>query len=250
MNGESAEKQGIAAFFDVDGTLAPEPSLERRFFRAVRQSGVIPIGNYFLWALEALRLLPHGIAALAKGNKRHWSGVRCDQVLREMEAVVFFEEGIERAAWHVRQGHKIVLVTGMPEPLAQMVARAMECELEDRGAGSELLVCATRMEEREGKWTGRSLGRAMYGEEKFRAVKCVAQEHRIDLRSSHAYGNALLDRPMLAAVGHAHVVNPGRDLAAVANECNWEIWHWHVEKCMGQGMRLAETVLRRGESRA
>jgi len=250
MKEESAEKPGSAAFFDVDGTLTPEPSLERRFFRAVRQSGAIPLGNYFLWAQEALRLLPHGIAAMVNGNKRHWSGVRCDQVLQHMEVIAFFEEGMERAAWHARQGHKIVLVTGMPEPLARMVARAMECELEARGVGSELLVCATRMEERYGKWTGRLQGKAMYGEEKSCAVKRVAQEQRIDLRGSHAYGNALLDRPMLAAVGHAHVVNPGRDLAAVANERDWEIWHWHVEKCMGQGMPLAETMMRSGESRA
>jgi HAD superfamily hydrolase (TIGR01490 family) len=250
MNEENAERQGISAFFDVDGTLTPEPSLERRFFRAVRQSGAIPIGNYLLWALEALRLSPHGIAAMVNGNKRSWSGVRCDQVLQQMEAIVFFEEAIERAAWHARQGHKIVLVTGMPELLARMVARAMECELEARGVGSELLICATRMEERNGKWTGRLLGEAMYGEEKSRAMKRLAQERRIDLRSSHAYGNALLDRSMLAAVGHAHAVNPGRDLAAVANQCDWEIWHWHVEKSMAQRMPLAEPMMRRGESRA
>jgi HAD superfamily hydrolase (TIGR01490 family) len=250
MNADSAEKQGMAAFFDVDGTLIPEPSLERRFFRAVRQSGAIPLSNYFLWAQEALRLLPQGTAAMVNGNKRHWSGVRCDLVLQQMEKIAFFEEGIERAAWHARQGHRVVLVTGMPEPLARIVARAMECELEARGVGSELLVCATQMEERDGRWTGRLKGEAMYGEEKSRAVKRVAQEKRINLRGSTAYGNALLDRPMLAAVGHAHVVNPGRDLAAVANERDWEIWHWHVKKCMGQRMPLTETFMRGGESRA
>ncbi len=250
MNEEKAERQGIAAFFDVDGTLTPEPSLERRFFRAMRQSAGMSIGSYLLLALEALRLLPQGIAAMVNGNKRYWNGLRCDQVLQQMEAIVFFEEGIERAAWHARQGHKIVLVTGMPEPLARMVARAMECELDARGVGSQLLICATRMEERNGKWTGRLLGEAMYGEEKSRAMKLLAHEHRIDLRSSHAYGNALLDRPMLAAVGHAHAVNPGRDLAAVANQCDWEIWHWHIEKNTAQGMPLAETMMRRGESRA
>ncbi|MGB2679582.1 MAG: HAD-IB family hydrolase [Candidatus Acidiferrum sp.] len=250
MKEECTGTQGIAAFFDVDGTLIPEPSLERRFFRAVRQSGATPIGNYFLWAQEALRLLPQGIAATVHGNKRHWSGVRCNQVLQQMEVIVFFEEGIERAAWHARQGHRIVLVSGMLEPLARMVARALECELESRGVASQVPVCATRMEEREGRWTGRLLGEAMYGEGKFRAVKRIAQEHRIELRGSHAYGNTLLDRPMLAAVGHAHVVNPGRDLAAVANQCDWEIWHWYVEKSTGQNLPLAETVMRDGESRA
>lgn len=250
MNEESAGTQGIAAFFDVDGTLIPEPPLERQFFRAVRESGAIPIGNYFLWAQEALRLLTKGIAAMVHGNKRHWSGVRCDQVLQQMEAIVFFEEGMERAAWHARQGHRVVLISGMPEPLARIVACSLECELESRGVGSELLVCATRMEERDGRWTGRLLGEAMYGEEKLHAVKQIAQEHQIELRGSHAYGNTLLDRPMLATVGHAHVVNPGRDSAAVANQCNWGIWHWHVEKCVGQSLPLAETVIRGGESRA
>ena len=90
----------------------------------------------------------------------------------------------------------------------------------------------------------------MYGEEKFRAVKRIAREHQIELRGSHAYGNTLLDRPMLAAVGHAHVVNPGRDLAAVANQCNWEIWHWQAEKSMGRSLPFGETVVRGGESRA
>ena len=250
MNEAGAATQRIAAFFDVDGTLIPEPSLERRFFRAVRHSGAMRIANYFLWAQEALRLLPKGTAAMVHGNKRHWSGVRCDQVLQQMEPIVFFEEGLERMAWHAKQQHTIVLVSGMPEPLARIVARAMECELESRGVGSQVLVCATRMEEREGKWTGRLLGEAMYGEEKYRAVKRLAQEYRIDLQGSHAYGNTLLDRPMLATVGHAHVVNPGKDLAALANQCNWEIWHWQVEKGTGQGQVLPEVTMRSGESRA
>jgi phosphoserine phosphatase len=186
MNADSARTQEIAAFFDVDGTLIPEPSLERRFFRAVRQSDAIPFGNYFLWAQEALRLLPKGIGAMVRGNKRHWSGVRCDQILRQLEPIVFFEEGMEQAAWHARQGHKIVLVSGMPESLARMVSRAIECELESRGIGSSVLVCATQMEERDGRWTGHLLGAAMYGDEKFRAVKRVAQKHGIELRGSHA----------------------------------------------------------------
>jgi len=51
-------------------------------------------------------------------------------------------------------------------------------------------------------------------------------------------------------VGHAHVVNPGRNLAAVANQCDWEIWHWHVEKSMGKRLLLPERTMRGGESRA
>src|SRR5947208_13652124 len=48
----------IAAFFDLDGTLMPLPSLERRFFRMLRKRHEIPLKNYFLWLGEALQLLP------------------------------------------------------------------------------------------------------------------------------------------------------------------------------------------------
>ena len=250
MSGIDEGKQGIGAFFDVDGTLIPGPSLERRFFRVARHCGAIHLANYLLWAREALRLLPQGITAVVHGNKRYWSGVRCDQVLGHIAPIIFFEEGMERVAWHARQGHRITLVSGIPELLAEMAARAMECELEARGASSEVFVCATRMEEQGGKWTGRLLRDAMYGEEKSRAVKRIARELGMDLRRSHAYGNTLLDWPMLAAVGQAHAVNPDTDLAVVANQFNWEICHWQVKKTTAEELPLAGSMMRGGESRA
>ena len=48
----------IAAFFDLDGTLIPDPSLERRFFSQLRRNHAIPLTNYLRWGAEALRLLP------------------------------------------------------------------------------------------------------------------------------------------------------------------------------------------------
>jgi len=250
MNGTGECNEGVGAFFDVDGTLIAGPSLERIFFHAARQCGAIRMANYVRWVRESVRLLPQGITAVIHGNKRHWSGVRYDQVLQQTAPILFFEEGLERAEWHARLGHRIVLVSGMPELLAEMVARAMECELEARGVNSDVIVCATRMEERDGKWTGRLLGNAMYGEEKSRAVKRVAREQRIDLRRSHAYGNTLLDWPMLAEVGHAHAVNPGTDLGVVANQFNWEICHWHVKRSAAEEALVAGAMMRGGESRA
>jgi len=91
-------------------------------------------------------------------------------------------------------------------------------------------VCATRLEERRGRWTGRLVGEPAYGHGKQRAIRELAREHALDLRQCHAYGNSLLDRHMLAAVGHPHVVNPGRELAAIANEEHWPVWHWFEER--------------------
>jgi len=230
MKGALQQDRRIAAFFDIDGTLVPEPSLERRLFRELRRQRAIPLRNYARWGAEALRLFPRGLTAVTQGNKSYLHGLRAEQVLEAIEPVAFFEEGVARVEWHARRGDAIVLVTGMIKPLARVVAMALECELEARGLECEVFVSATRLEERAGMFTGRVLGEANFGEAKRRAIGTFARAMQIHLRESHAYGNTLRDQPMLETVGHAHAVNPGKEFAQVANLCDWAIWHWHHEK--------------------
>jgi HAD superfamily hydrolase (TIGR01490 family) len=233
MSGVEEQERRVAALFDIDGTLVPEPSLERRLFRELRRMGAIPWTNYAQWGIEAMQLLPRGLTAIAQGNKSYLRGLRAEQILEAAEPIAFFEEGVARVEWHARRGHEIVLVSGMVKPLARMVAMALECELEARGLEREVLVIATRLEERGGIFTGSLLGEANYGEAKRRAMEVFARAMQIHLRESHAYGNTLLDRPMLDAVGHAHAVNPGKELADTANLRDWAIWHWYQEKKFG-----------------
>jgi HAD superfamily hydrolase (TIGR01490 family) len=238
----STEERKIAAFFDIDGTLVPEPSLEWRMFRQLRRRGAIPWMNYARWGAEALCLLPRGLAAITQGNKSYLHGMRVEQVLEATETIAFFEEGVARVEWHARHGHEIVLTSGMIKPMARMVAIALECELEARGLEREVLVSATRLEERSGIFTGRVTGEANFGEAKRRSMEIAARALQIHLRESHAYGNTMRDLPMLRAVGHAHAVNPGKELAQVANSNDWAIWHWHHEKKFASENSLKEKV--------
>ena len=74
---EAEEKSGgVAAFFDLDGTLVALPSRERRFLRTLRYRREIPARNYFLWLKEAIRLVPRGISAILQGNKMYLRGVK------------------------------------------------------------------------------------------------------------------------------------------------------------------------------
>ncbi|MGB2636783.1 MAG: HAD family hydrolase, partial [Candidatus Acidiferrum sp.] len=120
----------IAAIFDLDGTLISEPSLEWRFFCELHRNKKIPAANYLRWAMEVLRSLPAGPLAVQHGNKRYLTGIYRDQAFRHVESISFFSEGIARVAWHARQGHGIVLLSGTLEPLAHLAAVALECELE------------------------------------------------------------------------------------------------------------------------
>jgi len=230
MSAEAKNSALVAAFFDLDGTLIPEPSLEQRFFSELRRSGSIRFANYLRWGVEALRLLPKGPLAVRHGNKRYLTGVCSDLVFRHVDSISFFEEGLARVAWHAQEGHEIVLVSGTLEALARLAAMALGCELEARGLQVQPRVCASRLAEERGRWTGYLVGEAMYGHAKACAIEQLANQGKVDLRQCYAYGNSLLDRHLFCAVGHANAVNPATKMAALANKKDWTIWHWHQEK--------------------
>ena len=249
---------GVAAFFDLDGTLAPLPSLERRFARVLRYRREIPIKNYFLWLREALRLMPRGITVILQANKMYLRGVQNLDERGERDAEVsswykdghqaegqasalpskgtwrnprlpvpsFFPRAVERVVWHAKQGHEIVLVSGTIEPLARGAARAMEAELAARGIAVIVHVCATRLEELDGKWTGRVLSEAMFGEAKGCAAKRWAEEMRLDLMRCYAYGDSVNDRWLLSVVGEPAAVNPSEELAEIALSHGWPVLDW------------------------
>src|SRR6266404_6197649 len=217
----------VAAFFDFDGTLIARPSLEWRFFASLRQRRAIPIANYFLWLARAARLAHRGIQMMRHANKMYLRGVRDGgessietgqlppQDSRQAGLAIpqFFPAAVDQVAWHAKQGHAIVLVSGTLAPLAQEMALALVVRLAVRGIAASVGVCATRLEENDGRWTGRIIGDAMFGEAKARAVRQMAVERKFDLSQCYAYGDCVNDRWMLQAVGRPAVVNPSERLA-------------------------------------
>src|SRR5438552_18481254 len=147
-------ERNIAAFLDLDGTLMPLPSLERRFFRILRYRKEIPIRNYFLWLREGMRLLTRGISAILQANKIYLRGVHILDECGERDGHVsswhkgghqaegqasapprcnprlpvpaFFSQAVENAAWHAKRGHEIGAGRGSLEPLPREAARALE----------------------------------------------------------------------------------------------------------------------------
>ncbi|HEX8837901.1 MAG TPA: HAD-IB family hydrolase [Candidatus Acidoferrum sp.] len=241
----------VAVFFDLDGTLLPLPTLEQRFFRTLRYRNEIPLTNYFLWCWEAVALLPRGISQVMHGNKMYLRDVhglveigaenrtgssvpksghdeegRASMPPRQNSrwpVPRFFENSVERVVWHAIQGHAMVIVSGTLEPLAKAAARAMETELATRGIGAGIRVCATKMEEKDGKWTGRILGEPMFGKAKARAILTLAAERSFDLSKSWAYGDSAQDLYMLASVGKPAAVNPTPKLSQIARKRGWPI---------------------------
>jgi len=215
------------AFFDVDGTLLPLPSLERRFFSNLLRHGIIPHVNYLRWAGQMVRLGATNLATAPQWNKMYLRGVP-EGVLSEQEGWIpeFFPAAIERVWWHVLRGEEIVLVTGTLAPLAHIVKAALERELLWRGVETKIAVIATRLVARDERWTGGVDGAPVFGEAKAVAAKNLAALRGIPLFECFAYGDHALDRAMLAAVGNPFAVNASPNLRRIALQNGWQVLRW------------------------
>jgi len=266
VNEVKDESGGVAAFFDLDGTLVSLPSLEQRFFRTLRYRREIRIKNYFFWMKEAIRLIPRGIRAILQANKMYLRAVQIIDERGEGDGEVsswhksghqaegqasalpskrarrnprlpvptFFARAIETVAWHVKKRHEIALLSGTLEPLARRAALALETELAARGITVTIRVIATRLEKKGGRWTGRISGEAMFGEAKARAAKQLAEELRLDLGRCYAYGDSLNDRWLMEVVGRPAAVNPSNGLASIARMRGWPILIWEEKRNVTQ----------------
>ncbi len=202
----------IAAFFDLDGTLLPPPSLEWRFIAWLAARDAIDGGHLAGWLGHFARNIWHDPYGATFKNKRYLAGLR-ESLAADWEGSLgpdslrFFAFGAERIVWHHAQGHRVFLVSGTLAPLACTAARHLPGAIE---------VCASELEARDARWTGRLAGEHMRGEAKARAIRRLAARHALDLGESYAYGNSLADLPMLETVGHPVAVNPEVGLERIA----------------------------------
>jgi len=263
MSKDREQSGRVAAFFDIDGTLVARPSLEHRFFTKLRHRRAIPLKNYFMWLARAVRLAPQGIQTMRYANKLFLRGVsvrafkesyqRQEQPPRrgsgraEKPVPRFFRDAVEQIAWHAEQGHAIVLVSGTLAPLAEEVALALVLRLAVRGIAASVAVCATRLEEREGRWTGRIVGNAMFGKAKGCTVRQMAAEKGFELAQSYAYGDCASDRWMLEAVGRASVVNAARKMERLARQRGWSVLRWAEGENSTQISTRSERARRKGD---
>ena len=213
MRSPMAPPAQIAAFFDLDGTLLPSPSLEWRFIAWLAARDAIDGGHLARWLAQFARHIWHDPYAATFENKFYLSGLRESLAAAwedslAPESLLCFSSGSDRISWHHEQGHRVFFVSGALGPLARAAARRLPGTIE---------ACATELEACDGRWTGRLAGEHLRGEAKARALRRLAARYDLDLAESYAYGNCLADLPMLEAVGHPVAVNPEIGLERIAS---------------------------------
>ena len=212
-----------AAFFDLDGTLVPPPSLERRFASYLLRRRELGFAQAARWLTEFLIHAALDFQAATEGNKTYLAGLPARLANDRAawpgrEPIPFFAEGLRLLEWHAAQGHRIFLVSGTLAPLAFGIAQRLPVPTE---------VCATELEICGGDWTGRIRGERISGEAKARAMKRLTAKNNLDLAASYAYGDRSTDIPMLKSAGHAVAVNPSLALERLARQRGWPVLEWH-----------------------
>jgi HAD superfamily hydrolase (TIGR01490 family) len=115
---------------------------------------------------------------------------------------------------HQDEGRQVFIVTAASQDLASLLAHVLVL---DGAIGS------TFSDVRDGVYTGTPTGLFVYGSDKARAIRRLAEREEIDLETSYAYSDSESDLPMLRVVGHPVAVNPDRELLRVAHEQGWEV---------------------------
>lgn len=206
-----------AAVFDLDGTIFVRSTSERYFIKRLFLKGKIKVSSLLAYLLRTLKEMDY------LSSKLYYKGMKLKE-LEEAAKKVFSHsnllkhlsrDAIEEIEFHRGEGRLLVLLSGCPEFILNVINRFLNFDL---AVGSVL-------EERDGIVTG-ELRRSPLGPEKATILKEIAQIHRINLDSSYGYGNSFRDIYFLELLGNPVAVNPDRKLLKYALKRGWKIAHW------------------------
>ncbi|MEZ4320077.1 MAG: HAD family hydrolase [Myxococcota bacterium] len=144
---------------------------------------------------------------LVKQRTQAWFDDECASRLRPGAA-----EALEK---HRAAGDRLVLATSSTLYSALAAQKLW---------GFDDLVC-TRLEVRDGRFTGRISGLA-YGEAKLERVREWAREHAVDLGDCTFYTDSITDLSVMEAVGAPVAVNPDVKLSRLASARSWPTVDW------------------------
>jgi phosphoserine phosphatase len=246
----------VAAFFDIDGTLLPDPSLEWHFIAYLLAHDDLGLGQLGRWFAALVRQFPYSPRVACRENKSYLRGLPDSLPEMWLRSLVwsersvnddarpglgFFAEGLYQIEWHATRNHKIFLLSGTLAPLARIAAARISLLF-----GCAIEVVATELEVRHGIFSGKLAGPHISREQKALSVKRSADRYDLSLGESFAYANSFDDLAMLESVGRPRAVNPDRKLCRHAARLHWPVLHWRsletpLHSCSSSTVHAGET---------
>lgn len=219
-----------AAFFDLDKTIIAKSStlaFSRPLFRAgflTRASllkAAIAQTYYQMFGADHTQLerVRRELGELTRGWRRDEVADLVEETVEEVVAPLVYAEALAIIDEHARAGRQVVVISSSPLEIVQPLCRFL---------GLNQIIATLPEVDEEGRYTG-GIEFYAYGQGKAEAMREVAERDGLSLADSFAYSDSMTDLPMLEAVGHPVVVNPDRDLRALADERDWQVLEFERE---------------------
>jgi putative phosphoserine phosphatase/1-acylglycerol-3-phosphate O-acyltransferase len=212
---------GIAALFDLDGTLIARNSAPL-YMRHLHRTGqarrrdvaltVYYLARYKLGLLNVERALNASMAWIA-GRVEEVIQADCVDWYRRTIRPYVYPEMAATVDAHRQKGHRLVILTSATRYLAEPLAA-------DLGIPH---VIVTQLVVRDGRFTGEAVRPVCYGKGKTYWAERFAAEHDVDLGRSYFYTDSITDLPVLERVGEPRVVNPDPLLKRTAQRRGWPV---------------------------
>jgi len=213
---------GGVVFFDIDGTLVhgqTQKMLAKYLFKK-NQLNFFLILKIYIWFIffrlylikDAGRIMENSYKLVQGKNTFKIEKLLNDFFDKEVKDKIFpaARTIIER---HRREGRKIILISNTIQPIVNLISKYLKVE---SGFG-------TKLEEKDGFYTGNIIDGIMYGERKAKFLKNLIGKSKFDFDNSYAYSDHYSDLPVLEMVKNPVVVNPDKKLAKIAIKNNWSI---------------------------
>lgn len=211
----------VAAFFDLDGTLVAGYT-GNSFFTDRLRKGDVPAGEFVRTVVTAVdgTVLGGDPTAVAYTNFGGLAGRDEDfmvdlgeRLFHDKLAATIRSEARALVRAHQRMGHTVAVASAATRYQIAPIARDL---------GIEHMVC-TELEVVDGIFTGKTVGKMLWGKQKGVGARKFAKAHGIDLASSYAYGNGYEDVAFLSTVGNPRPLNPHPGLRDAARSLGWPV---------------------------
>lgn len=209
-----------AAFFDIDGTIIRENSMERMFLKYLVERGKFNLWDMFNFGVLLLGDLFTFSLAKMRGDKRYLRGKGYEEMkglaeecFKNVIRANISPWAIECIENHRKDGYKIILLTGSVDILAEPLSRYL---------GADFAI-STKVKMENGRFTGDRMTPHPYGETKRKLLLEFCQEQGIKLSESWGYADRYADVPFLSLVGWPVAVNPDQKLRKYTLQNNWKV---------------------------
>ena len=211
----------IGAFFDLDRTLIDGFSV-KNFVKTRLMSGKFTSKELISQFAGALTYATDtgNFASMAAISAKGVEGISeqvfidvGEEVYQKHLAAAIIPESRALVAAHISMGHTVAIVSAATPYQVMPVARDLSVDI----------VKCTKMEVKNGIFTGNLLPPPCWGEGKAIAGRDLADTYGLDLAKSYFYTDSAEDIQLLDIVGKPRPVNPDIKLSAIAFQNDWPV---------------------------